>query len=78
MEFVKMRNELIEFGEISRKPIGKRTLLNHWILINNAMFADKHYNFIYWKGGFYYLNDYTVKQINNNEYASKIKLVRYL
>jgi len=73
-----MGKDLIEFGEIARKPIGKRTLLNHWILINNAMFADKHYNFIYYKGSFYYLNDYSAKQINNNEFASKIKLVRYL
>ena len=78
MEFVNMRKNLIEFGEIARKPIGKRTLLNHWITINNAMYADRNYSFIYWKGSFYYLNDYTVKQINNNEYASKIKLVRYL
>ena len=72
-------NDLIEFGEISRQPIGKRTLVNHWLAINSkAMYADKTYKFIYYSGSFYELNDYTSRRIDTNEYISKIKLVRYL
>lgn len=72
-------NDLIEFGEISRQPIGKRTLVNHWLAINSkAMYADKTYKFIYYNGSFYELNDYTSRRIDTNEYISKIKLVRYL
>ena len=71
-------NDLIEFGEVSRQPIEKKTLVNHWMTINKAMYADKTYKFIYYNGGFYELNDYIVKQIDTNEYISKIKLVRCL
>lgn len=71
--------DLIEFGEVARQPIGKRTLINHWLAISKkAMFADRTYKFIYYNGGFYELNDYTNRRIDTNEYISKIKLVRYI
>lgn len=72
-------NDLIEFGEIARKPIGKRTLINHWLAINSkAMYADRNYSFIYFNGAFYYLNDYRVTPHGNNKYISEIKLVKYI
>lgn len=67
---------LIEFGEISRQPIGKKTLLNHWMTINKAMYADRTYKFIYHQGGFYELNDYKVTPYGNNKFISEIKLVK--
>lgn len=70
--------DLIEFGEVARQPIGKYTLLKHWTKINNCIPANSAYTYIYYKGGFYELNDYIVKQIDTNEYISKIKLVRCL
>ena len=74
-----MDKDLIEYGEVSRQPINKRTLINHWMTLNGAMYADvTTYKFIYYRGGFYELNDYTTRRIDTNEYISKIKLVRYL
>lgn len=74
-----MRKDLIEYGEVARQPINKRTLINHWMTINGAMYADvTTYKFIYYRGGFYELNDYITRRIDTNEYISKIKLVRYL
>lgn len=72
-------NDLIEFGEISRQPIGKRTLINHWLAIHSkAMYADKTYKFIYYNGSFYELNDYRVTPYGNNKFISEIKLVKYI
>ena len=73
-----MKRDLIEYGEIARQPIGKYTLLKHWIKINSAMSADRNFKFIYYNGSFYELNDYRVTPYGNNKYISEIKLVKYI
>ncbi len=73
------RMDLIEYGEISRTPINKNTLIEHWIRIKgNAFKADNAYNFIYWNGAFYEPQQHTITKYGNNKYISEVKLVRYL
>lgn len=67
-----------EFGEVSRNPIPKNILFSHWIKINGGKWISNVYGLCYYKGQFLACDNYEAKQINTNEWISKIKLIKCL
>lgn len=72
---MKSKNSFYEYGEISRKPISRNTLIKHYMKIYNGL-AFKTSDFYYVHGLIVVPRLYHVKEIDG-EYISKIRFYRF-